>query len=166
VHPLRQRRGAERDRRQAERDPAEHQRAVRQRGHDRQREEEREPDAVQDVDAEDPPRLAQEREPHPVHQSGDDQHLAQPPQRLAQPGPPRSSGGAAHLNEREGEPRGEDERRRHQPVDPLQPHPERSRAQLGPEERQRVGLDHDHHGDAAEPVERLDAGILRHGGGA
>src|SRR3954469_5703683 len=51
----------------------------------------------------------------------------------------------------------EEEGRRDEAVDPLQPRPERARGQRGLEQHQRVGLDHHQDGDAAEPVEGADA---------
>ena len=158
-----ERRDAERNRRQQERGPAQGAGTGREREKDRQRDQQREADALEDVHAEDPARLAEDREPHPVHQRPDQQHLAEAPQRLQHPAPPRlrSSrlGRGANLRQGHGEPGGEDEGRRDQPVHPLQRIEERAGAQLLAEQRERVRLDHQHDGEPAQPVDGADARV-------
>ena len=150
-------REAERQNREGQRGPAQRARNWSQEREYRQCNQQRKADAVQDVDADQPARLAEDGEPGPVHQRGDDEHLAEASQRALEAAAARAAPGCgAHLRERHRESGGEDERGRDESVDPLQAREEVSGAQFRFQQRQRVSLDHHQHREAAQPVEGAD----------
>jgi hypothetical protein len=139
------------DRRQERRAPPEQ-------DHDRQKQQEREPDAVENVHPADPAGLVEDRKPEPVDEGGRQEHLEDPEERLS--GPLEPSPGA-HLVQPQGEARGEQKRWGHEAVEAIQRVRGVAQAQRGKEQVLRVVLDHQDGHRAPEPVEGANAARRR-----